>query len=208
MRTVADVPEAFVPVHFKQLQFIAAGFNLEIVSEQVLHIGAGARPVWLWCLRPIRKAGDHMIMKIFEAPTLNCIGAFLHGLDQHKEELRKQLHAAMDIESDDGEMSITELIAVLISQRDNARTSEKMYQERFETTEQKTKCALCLEFKHTPLRVDRLGGYVCLTCIDKEFDKALKPDPSSICTFCEEKPRAPGGMFCRECETREQSRMR
>ena len=32
---------------------------------------------------------------------------------------------------------------------------------------QKTSCAICGEFKHTPLRNDVLGGYVCLTCVDK-----------------------------------------
>ena len=29
------------------------------------------------------------------------------------------------------------------------------------------------EFKHTPLRRDHMGGYVCLTCIDKELDKKI-----------------------------------
>ena len=36
---------------------------------------------------------------------------------------------------------------------------------------QATNCAVCGQHKHTPLRVDRLGGYVCLTCIDKELAK-------------------------------------
>ncbi|WP_418135522.1 hypothetical protein [Agrobacterium sp. El2ro-1b] len=31
---------------------------------------------------------------------------------------------------------------------------------------QETNCAKCGLKKHTPLRVDRMGGYVCLTCID------------------------------------------
>lgn len=31
---------------------------------------------------------------------------------------------------------------------------------------QETNCAKCGMKKHTPLRVDRMGGYVCLTCID------------------------------------------
>ena len=48
---------------------------------------------------------------------------------------------------------------------------------------QATKCAGCGERKHTPLRIDAMGGYVCLTCIDQklgllldEFDSA-DPDP-------------------------------
>ena len=38
---------------------------------------------------------------------------------------------------------------------------------------QATKCAGCGEYKHTPLRRDQMGGYVCLTCIDKELDKKI-----------------------------------
>jgi hypothetical protein len=39
---------------------------------------------------------------------------------------------------------------------------------------QATNCAQCGEHKHTPLRIDWMGGYVCLTCIDKELE-ALDP---------------------------------
>lgn len=38
---------------------------------------------------------------------------------------------------------------------------------------QATKCAGCGEHKHTPLRVDAMGGYVCLTCIDKKLGGLL-----------------------------------
>lgn len=38
---------------------------------------------------------------------------------------------------------------------------------------QETECAGCGQRKHTPLRRDEMGGYVCLTCIDKRLD-ALK----------------------------------
>ncbi|WP_208449984.1 hypothetical protein [Burkholderia ambifaria] len=37
-------------------------------------------------------------------------------------------------------------------------------------TKQATKCASCGEHKHTPLRIDWMGGYVCLTCIDRELE--------------------------------------
>jgi hypothetical protein len=39
----------------------------------------------------------------------------------------------------------------------------------YEST-QSTNCAVCGERKHTPLRRDEMGGYVCLSCIDKELD--------------------------------------
>ncbi|AAQ54940.1 hypothetical protein Bcep22_gp05 [Burkholderia phage Bcep22] len=37
-------------------------------------------------------------------------------------------------------------------------------------TKQATACAACGEHKHTPLRIDWMGGYVCLTCIDRELE--------------------------------------
>lgn len=37
--------------------------------------------------------------------------------------------------------------------------------------EQHTICAACLQDKPTPLRIDRMGGYVCLTCVDKQIEE-------------------------------------
>lgn len=39
--------------------------------------------------------------------------------------------------------------------------------------EGRTHCAGCGEYKYTPLRRDDMGGYVCLTCIDKKLDEYL-----------------------------------
>jgi hypothetical protein len=44
------------------------------------------------------------------------------------------------------------------------------------SSDQATNCAGCGAYKHTPLRRDEMGGYVCLTCIDKELDKHLPHD--------------------------------
>ncbi|WP_313453414.1 hypothetical protein [Stutzerimonas nitrititolerans] len=41
------------------------------------------------------------------------------------------------------------------------------------SSEQATNCAGCGQHKHTPLRVDAMGGYVCLTCIDKRLEGLL-----------------------------------
>jgi hypothetical protein len=38
---------------------------------------------------------------------------------------------------------------------------------------QATNCAGCGEYKHTPLRIDAMGGYVCLTCIDRRLSTLL-----------------------------------
>lgn len=41
-------------------------------------------------------------------------------------------------------------------------------------SKQATDCAGCGKHKHTPLRRDEMGGYVCLTCIDKRLEHALR----------------------------------
>jgi len=51
----------------------------------------------------------------------------------------------------------------------NADAKEYTY-----SSTQETKCAVCSELKHTPLRVDEMGGYVCLTCIDKKLNNKLE----------------------------------
>lgn len=38
---------------------------------------------------------------------------------------------------------------------------------------QATKCAGCGHHKHTPLRIDAMGGYVCLTCIGNKLGSLL-----------------------------------
>lgn len=40
-------------------------------------------------------------------------------------------------------------------------------------SKQATTCAGCGEHKHTPLRIDAMGGYVCLTCIDNKLSSLL-----------------------------------
>jgi hypothetical protein len=41
------------------------------------------------------------------------------------------------------------------------------------SSKQETSCAGCGIRKHTPLRVDDMGGYVCLTCIDEKLGELL-----------------------------------
>lgn len=40
-------------------------------------------------------------------------------------------------------------------------------------SKQATTCAGCGKHKHTPLRIDAMGGYVCLTCIDQRMGALL-----------------------------------
>lgn len=44
---------------------------------------------------------------------------------------------------------------------------EKLERSKYTySSTQATNCAQCGKHGHTPLRVDHLGGYLCLTCID------------------------------------------
>lgn len=47
-------------------------------------------------------------------------------------------------------------------------------------TTQATECAGCGVRKHTPLRVDWMGGYVCLTCIDNQLDELHSAEPAEV----------------------------
>jgi hypothetical protein len=51
---------------------------------------------------------------------------------------------------------------------------------------QATHCAGCGQYKHTPLRIDAMGGYVCLTCIDRKLGALLGefgyPEPEAPMT--------------------------
>ncbi|HHK4727595.1 hypothetical protein ISF09_05660 [Pseudomonas aeruginosa] len=62
------------------------------------------------------------------------------------------------------EMEIQEL-------RENVAEMKKELRSRWTyASTQATNCAGCGEHKHTPLRVDWMGGYVCLTCIDEKLE--------------------------------------
>ncbi|KSQ07349.1 hypothetical protein [Pseudomonas aeruginosa] len=62
------------------------------------------------------------------------------------------------------EMEIQEL-------RENVAELKKELRSRWTyASTQATNCAGCGEHKHTPLRVDWMGGYVCLTCIDEKLE--------------------------------------
>ncbi|HCF1075432.1 hypothetical protein AAEZ52_07530 [Pseudomonas aeruginosa] len=94
--------------------------------------------------------------------------------------LEKELAIARDAASkgDDArhaaggmEMEIQEL-------REKVAELQKELRSRWTyTSTQATNCAGCGEHKHTPLRVDWMGGYVCLTCIDEKLEE-LHDDPA------------------------------
>lgn len=56
---------------------------------------------------------------------------------------------------------------------DGIRMLERTTQQLTYFSSQSTGCAGCGILKHTPLRVDAMGGYVCLTCIYNELDRLL-----------------------------------
>lgn len=56
------------------------------------------------------------------------------------------------------------------------------------SSKQATECAVCGERKHTPLRNDAMGGYVCLTCISNELLRLQENDGSVLCSHANEVP--------------------
>jgi hypothetical protein len=48
-------------------------------------------------------------------------------------------------------------------------------------SKQATTCAVCGKVKHTPLRNDAMGGYVCLTCIDRELARLQSEQKENEC---------------------------
>jgi hypothetical protein len=50
------------------------------------------------------------------------------------------------------------------------------------SSRQETECAGCRVRKHTPLRVDEMGGYVCLTCIDKKLTEFYDAPAPAVVT--------------------------
>jgi hypothetical protein len=61
------------------------------------------------------------------------------------------------------------------SQAARLAAEEKVEGLTYKST-QATECAGCGVRKHTPLRRDEMGGYVCLTCIDRRLDALLQPE--------------------------------
>ncbi|HHP7110130.1 hypothetical protein [Pseudomonas aeruginosa] len=102
---------------------------------------------------------------------LSCIVGTLRAANA---KLKKELAMARDAASKGDaarhaaggmEMEIQEL-------RENVAELKKELRSRWTyASTQATNCAGCGEHKHTPLRVDWMGGYVCLTCIDEKLEE-------------------------------------
>ncbi|MCW2270871.1 hypothetical protein [Pseudomonas sp. JUb96] len=64
--------------------------------------------------------------------------------------------------------ALPELRAILAKPAAQHKSEQFTY-----SSKQATNCAGCGTRKHTPLRVDEMGGYVCLTCIDQKLESLL-----------------------------------
>jgi hypothetical protein len=60
-------------------------------------------------------------------------------------------------------------------------TTDKMGKPFTYSSTQATNCAGCGKYKHTPLRVDGMDGYVCLTCIDTRLEELLAAESARDC---------------------------
>jgi hypothetical protein len=80
------------------------------------------------------------------------------------------VHSAQSVHRDDERQTSTSSGSV------KTLTASEIAKDRSEYTyasKQATHCAGCNKHKHTPLRVDHMGGYVCLTCIDQRLGDLL-----------------------------------
>ncbi|WP_164462647.1 MULTISPECIES: hypothetical protein [Burkholderia] len=79
----------------------------------------------------------------------------------------------------------SEAIATEIASAMNVGAHSDAREAHTYASTQATNCASCGEHKHTPLRIDWMGGYVCLTCIDHELERfvALTDDQRAAIEF-------------------------
>lgn len=80
-----------------------------------------------------------------------------------------------------GYMNVTTAISKLEQERDAARDRVAELERKLKgqwtyASDQATHCGGCGKHKHTPLRVDWMGGYVCLTCIDEKLEALYEAD--------------------------------
>jgi formylmethanofuran dehydrogenase subunit E len=96
-------------------------------------------------------------------------------MTQHEEELVKNLAEAMRERDRLSAENVclrksSEAIADELNQtRQRAVSAEIKFQAYVRTQE----CAHCSQIKPTPYRRDDLGGYVCLTCVERYLDETL-----------------------------------
>lgn len=72
---------------------------------------------------------------------------------------------AINVMCENTRKSATDTTGSFASQPEPCEDAQYSY-----ASKQRTACAVCGERKHTPLRRDEMGGYVCLTCIDERLD--------------------------------------
>ncbi len=66
----------------------------------------------------------------------------------------------------------------VVAERERTDAVDELRSARFRH-EQTTRCAGCGQRRHTPLRIDAMGGYVCLTCIDKRLLELLAKEEAA-----------------------------
>lgn len=76
----------------------------------------------------------------------------------------------------DGSDNLESLVCPVVISAEDLKDIIEVAKEEVYSADEKTTCAVCGEYKYTPLRRDDMGGYVCLTCIDKELNKRNQKD--------------------------------
>jgi hypothetical protein len=115
---------------------------------------------------------------ILDGDLYRC--AYCHRGHLASKAAEKFVHAsgckASDFASDHPWLDLARMTAALVSKVE----ADKVKQVTYIST-QATNCAGCGQHKHTPLRVDAMDGYVCLTCIDNRLEALLNEECARNC---------------------------
>ncbi|AOJ07623.1 hypothetical protein [Burkholderia mayonis] len=84
--------------------------------------------------------------------------------------------------SPDEKFAVSEFVISLLENAPVSAPADARQPHTYAST-QATNCARCGEHKHTPLRIDWMGGYVCLTCVDRELESRVPADAGEAATI-------------------------
>lgn len=132
--------------------------------------------------------------KIKEVTEEEIIQAFDEGWNH---ESKKKCPSDSNFCATENDISGAKAVATIIRTREVEPLKAELERLKNQTKDirysysstQETDCAGCGKHKHTPLRNDEMGGYVCLTCIDKELERLQRVESQlqlSGCTMSDE----------------------
>ena len=109
---------------------------------------------------------EHFVERIYDMTTRDKINWLKEDLHQFAKNYAS--HVAAPLQAQIAELQRPCRAEIL---HEELKTAEQQIATLTYKSTQHTDCAMCGADKHTPLRRDDLGGYVCLSCIDKQLSE-------------------------------------